>query len=66
MLRADLDAPRKQRHTVKRIFDRLIEEHQMSDMSYQVVRAYVAERRPQIRAEANAVTIKLPPPGGEA
>jgi hypothetical protein len=27
MLRADLDAPRKQRHTVKRIFDRLLDEH---------------------------------------
>jgi hypothetical protein len=26
-LRADLDAPRKQRHTVKRIHDRLISEH---------------------------------------
>lgn len=25
MLRADLDAPRKQRHTVKRIFDRLLD-----------------------------------------
>ncbi|GAA2616628.1 hypothetical protein GCM10010304_82770 [Streptomyces roseoviolaceus] len=27
MLRVDLDAPRKQRHTVKRIFDRLLDEH---------------------------------------
>ncbi|MFD6115276.1 hypothetical protein ACWGQT_12790 [Streptomyces yangpuensis] len=27
MLRADLDAPRKQRHTVKRIFERLLDEH---------------------------------------
>jgi len=26
-LRADLDAPRKQRHTAKRIFDRLLDEH---------------------------------------
>ncbi|ONI79638.1 hypothetical protein ALI144C_22945 [Actinosynnema sp. ALI-1.44] len=33
----DLDAPRKQRHTVKRIFDRLIDEHAMVDVSYQVV-----------------------------
>jgi transposase len=52
MLRADLDAPRKQRHTITRIYRRLIEEHQMRDVSYPVVRAYVAERRPQIRAEA--------------
>jgi hypothetical protein len=27
MLRVDLGAPRKQRHTVKRIFDRLVDEH---------------------------------------
>ena len=52
ILRADLDAPRKQRHTVTRIFHRLIDEHGMADVSYPVVRAYVAERKPQIRAEA--------------
>lgn len=51
MLRADLDARRKQRHTITRIYRRLIGEHQMRDVSYPVVRAYVAERRPQIRAE---------------
>ncbi|UUV30729.1 IS21 family transposase [Amycolatopsis roodepoortensis] len=51
ILRADLDAPRKQRHTVKRIFDRLIDEHAMADVSYQVVRAYVAIRKPEIRTE---------------
>jgi transposase len=50
ILRADLDAPRKQRHTVKRIFDRLIDEHAMVDVSYQVVRSYVAARKPEIRA----------------
>jgi hypothetical protein len=52
ILRVDLDAPRKQRHTVKRIFDRLIDEHGMADVSYQVVRTYVAVRKPEIRAEA--------------
>lgn len=52
ILRADLDAPRKQRHTVKRTFDRLIEEHAMVDVSYQVVRAYIAVRKPQIRVES--------------
>lgn len=34
ILRADLDAPRKQRHTVTRIFDRLRTEHGMDDVSY--------------------------------
>jgi transposase len=52
ILRADLDAPRKQRHTVKRIFARLIDEHAMVDVSYQVVRAYVEVRKPEIRHEA--------------
>jgi hypothetical protein len=45
MLRADLDAPRKQRHTVKRIFDRLVDEHDATQVTYRMVRAYVAERR---------------------
>ncbi len=46
-LRADLTAPRKQRHTAKRIFDRLREEHQ-ADVSYSRVRAYVSVRRGEI------------------
>ncbi|MCQ6468615.1 IS21 family transposase, partial [Vibrio parahaemolyticus] len=36
ILLADLDAPRKQRHTVKRIYARLIDEHGMVDISYPV------------------------------
>jgi len=52
ILKADLDAPRKQRHTITRIYRRLMDEHGMADVSYPVVRAYVAERKPQIRAEA--------------
>jgi hypothetical protein len=40
ILKADLDAPRKQRHTVTRIWHRLMDEHQMTDVSYPVVRAY--------------------------
>jgi hypothetical protein len=52
MLRVDLDAPRKQRHTVKRIFDRLVDEHDATQVTYRMVRAYVAERRGEIRTEA--------------
>ncbi|MFD3511282.1 IS21 family transposase [Nocardia sp. NPDC058666] len=52
MLRADLDAPRKQRHTIKRIYARLIDEHGMEDVSYQRVRDYVSTRKPQIRIAA--------------
>ncbi len=71
ILLADLDAPRKQRHTVKRIFDRLVDEHGMVDVSYQVVRAYAAVRRPQVRVEAGRgpVDVFVPQthrPGAEA
>lgn len=52
MLTSDLRAPRKQRHTVTRIWHRLMDEHGMTDVSYYVVRAYVAVRKPQIRADA--------------
>ncbi len=52
-LRDDLDAPRKQRHTAKRIFDRLLDEHDaVGVVSYWMVREYVATRRREIRIEA--------------
>jgi hypothetical protein len=51
ILVADLDAPRKQQHTATRIFDRLVDEHGMVDISYPVVRVYVAGRRREVRAE---------------
>ncbi|WP_327426008.1 IS21 family transposase [Streptomyces sp. NBC_01236] len=51
MLKADLDAPHKQRHTVQRIYDRLVDEFGMEGISYSLVREYVARRRPQIRVE---------------
>ncbi|MFI0451133.1 hypothetical protein [Actinomadura sp. 6N118] len=41
MLRADLTAPPKQRHTTKRIFDRLLDEHDAAGASYYTVRTYV-------------------------
>jgi transposase len=51
MLTADLDAPRKQRHTAQRIFDRLVDEHQ-AVISYSTVRQYVKARRAEIAIEA--------------
>ena len=50
-MREDLDAPRKQRHTARRVLARLVDEHQL-DVSYSSVRDYVARRRPEIAAEA--------------
>jgi hypothetical protein len=42
MLRADLEAPKKQRHTGRRILARLIDEHGMTNLTYSGVRDYVA------------------------
>lgn len=52
MLREDLEAPPKQRHTARRVFTRLVEEHAMTEVSYGRVRDYVRLRRPEIWAEA--------------
>jgi transposase len=52
MLLADLDAPRKQRHTSQRVFDRLVAEEEMEGISYSTVCDYIRDRRPQIRTEA--------------
>jgi len=53
MLREDLAAPRKQRHTARRIFERLRDEHD-AQVSYSTVVKYVHRRRPEICAEARA------------
>jgi transposase len=52
MLRSDLDAPKKQRHTARRILARLVDEHDAVGLSYSTVRDHVGKRRPQILAEA--------------
>ena len=70
-LRADLDAPRKQRHTVKRIHARLIEEHDAAGVSYSALRDYVSRRRPEIRVEegrgpARVFVPQHHPPGQDA
>src|SRR5258708_36976878 len=72
MLREDLAAPRKQRHTAKRVFERLCDEHG-ARASYSYVAKYVARRRAEIEAEDRARGAGLrgvvPPakvPGAEA
>ena len=50
MLTEDLDAPRKQRHTARRVWTRLRDEHD-AEASYSYVAKYVARRRPEIEAE---------------
>lgn len=71
MLRADLDAPRKQRHTARRVLARLVDEHDAGSLSYSTVRDYVARRRPEILAEAGraadeAFVPQTHAPGAEA
>jgi transposase len=70
-LRADLDAPRKQRHTARRIHSRLISEHGAGGVSYWTVRDYVACRRPEIlveegRGPARVFVPQHHPPGQDA
>ena len=52
MLRSDLDAPKKQRHTARRVLARLVDQHGAVGLSYSTVRDHVRKRRPQIFAEA--------------
>ena len=72
MLREDLAAPRKQRHTARRVWVRLLEEFGCTDVAYPSVRDYVARRRPEIAAEAGATELERacvpqsPEPGEQA
>ena len=61
MLDADLEAPKKQRHTARRIFERLRDERGF-DGGYSTVRDYVRSRR-QVRKE---VFVPLAHPPGHA
>jgi transposase len=72
MLREDLTAPRKQRHTARRVFERLCDEHD-AQVSYSYVAKYVQRRRGEIiaadRARAAGLAGFVPQakePGAEA
>ena len=63
---ADLTAPRKQRHTGKRIHERLVQEHGV-DVSARQVRRYVRERRRALGLPVDEVFVPLcHEPGAEA
>jgi transposase len=55
-LMADREAPRKQRHTARRVWQRLLEEH-AADVAESTVRAYVAEVRTELGSSLGQVTI---------
>ncbi|MFE5097807.1 IS21 family transposase [Streptomyces sp. NPDC056638] len=52
MLREDLAAPRKQKHTISRVMERLAAEHDFELASYTTVRDYMARRRPELVLDA--------------
>lgn len=56
ILESDKTAPRKQRHTARRIWRRLVDEHQ-ADVAESTVRAYVGQRRAERKALAHIVTV---------
>jgi transposase len=72
MLAGDLEAPRKQRHTARRVWCRLRDEHD-AEVSYSYVAKYVARRRPEVEAEVKGqaeslegFVPQLKEPGAEA
>jgi transposase len=70
MLIEDTTAPRKQRHTARRVLARLIEGHGGEELSYSTVRDYVRVRRAQIDlAAGRRLEVFVPQehaPGAEA
>ena len=68
MLTEDLTAPRKQRHTARRVFARLADEHGATELSYSTVRNYVRSRRPEIEVDRRqeAFVPQEHAPGAEA
>ncbi len=65
-LEADQRAPRKQRHTARRIWQRLCDEHGAT-VAEPTVRAFVAKVRAELRGQVTEVIVpQLHPPGAEA
>jgi transposase len=65
-LLADLDAPRKQRHTARRVWQRLIEE-QGAQVAESSVRAMVAALKVEVGLDRRQVSVpQTHPPGAEA
>ena len=65
-LRADLEAPRKQRHTAKRIWRRLVDEHG-ADVAETTVRDYVRRRKRELGLHVCEVYVpQVHPAGAEA
>jgi transposase len=57
ILAADLKAPRKQRHTAKRIHRRILSELPGHAVAESTIRKYVRERRPALGADARGIFV---------
>jgi transposase len=64
-LLADREAPRKQRHTARRIWERLREEHG-AEVAESTVREYVRRRRRELCPPSEAFVPQVHDPGSEA
>jgi transposase len=64
-LEADLGAPRKQRHTAHRVWERLVEEHG-AQVAERTIRKYVAQRRRVMGGVSEAFVPQHHAPGVEA
>jgi transposase len=64
-LEADRDAPRKQRHTARRVWQRLVEEHS-AEVSERQVSRYVRARRRELGDVGEAFVPQHHEPGAEA
>ncbi len=63
-LQKDLEERRKQRHTAKRVFSRLQEEHRSAfDCSYRLVAEYVASKKAELTEESRCYLPLVHPPG---
>jgi len=62
---ADLEAPRKQRHTARRVFQRLVEEHG-ADVGERTVRRYLHARRRELGEPGRSFVPQVHPAAQEA
>jgi transposase len=66
-LENDLKAPRKQRHTAKRVYERLLNEYPSQiEVKLRTVQYYVSKKKKELYAEKSKGYIPLEHPAGEA
>ncbi|MEW2555017.1 hypothetical protein AB0957_25210, partial [Streptomyces zhihengii] len=63
MLTEDLHRPPRERHTVRRILERLAVEHDFTAASYSTVRDYVRLRRAELTGTPDDAVFPVPEPG---